>query len=220
MYESNASQDLTAAWSDSSQIIEFIPGMRDDVSPFSNLRPAYTSRFLSCATSVLLEEFEERLQEVAKYFPEIEGEIKIGLTNSYRGLAVVMSRGKSISRKLSFPPLTKRGLPSRYVIGHELMHLSHVLKKGFPGTERATDVFTLARLPPKLLDAPPVYLRMPESIRRHWSRGEFQTVFSTLAHDLALDAILSRNENCRYIARWEAMFAKKAQESISLSWPL
>ena len=159
-----------------------------------------------------MNEFEDRFRQVARYFPEITGEIKIGVTNSYRGLAMMEYRGKIVSRKLSFPHIARKGLPTRYVIGHELMHISHAQCKDFPGSERATDILALARLPPELIDSAPVYLKVPDHIRKNWSHHGIRLFVSDLAHSLAVDSIGSRGTNRRYIARWESIFNERIRE--------
>lgn len=203
-------------WQDTSQIIDYLSQDYADSGSTRELSLSYTSRFVSSATSDLLCAFEDRLRQVLPFFPEITGEIRIGITNSYKGLAAFESYGGIVSKKVSFPPLSKKGLPSRYVIGHELMHLSHAQSRDFPGTERATDIFTLARLPSEFLDSPPVYLRIPDDIRRNWLEPDVHKVVSSLAHELALKSVISCGKDHRYISRWESTFEKKVREMTSL----
>lgn len=168
----------------------------------------FTKPFAARASPRLLYHFQRRLYTLLKYFPEIRGEIRIGLTNSYMGLASTESDGNRVTaRKLSFPPLNKNGTPSSYIIGHELMHLvQEKRKKTIPGTERATDVYTLARLPPRYIDHLPVYLKTPRKLSRHWSNERVRNLASIMMHELAIEAIIIRKTNPRYISWWENQF--------------
>jgi len=164
----------------------------------------FTKPFLEKATPSLIGSFSSRLEMVLRYFPEIRGEIKIGLTNVHHGLASTELDGKRMLKKISFPPLKRVGLPSRFIIGHELMHLVQVKqKKSIPGTERACDLFTLARLPPKYIDHLPVYLAIPKMIRVNWEDRQTRRLASVFMHELAIEAILSRRTIPRYIIWWE-----------------
>lgn len=213
MHELDITPDWLMTWHADSQAIEFFPEYSEDAELLEAPNLIYSSCFVSGLRPELLSVFEKRFRRVAAHFPEIKGDIKIGVTNSYRGLASTEYRGKTISRKLSFPHIGQKGLPSSFVIGHELMHISHAQLRNFPGSERATDIFTLARLPPELIDSAPVYLRVPEQIRRNWSKSTIWPAISRLAHELAIEAIGIRGSFQRYIARWESMFESEIQNS-------
>lgn len=212
MYELDITPDWLMTWHTDSQAIEFIPEHSEDAEQLVALNLIYTSYFVSSLRPELLRVFEERFRRVAAHFPEIKGDIKIGVTNSYRGLALTEYRGKTLSRKLSFPHIARKGVPSCFVIGHELMHISHAQLRNFPGSERATDIFTLARLPSELIDSAPVYLRVPEQIRRNWSDSMIWPAISSLAHELAIEAVSIRGAFPRYIARWESMFESEIRK--------
>lgn len=216
MAELDITPDWILTWQDTGQIIDYLPQDCADAESVGGLRLVYTNRFLSSASSDLLSSFEHRLREVLPFFPEITGEVKIGITSSYKGLAITESHGGIVSKKLSFPPLNKKGLPSKYVIGHELMHLSQAQSQNFPRTERATDIFTLARLPPELLDSPPVYLRIPDHIRKNWLKSGTHEFVSSLAHELALQSVILYGTYHKYILRWESTFEKRIREMTDL----
>jgi len=212
MMELDITPDWVLTWQSCGQVIDFLPSSLADLESAQGLNLEYTSRFISSATPDLLSAFEDRFRQVSALFPEITGDIKIGITNSYRGLAITESRGGIISRKLSFPPLSNKGLPSKYIIGHELMHICHAQTRHFPGTERATDIFTLARLPPEFLDSPPPYLKIPDYVRRNWLQPGIHGFVSNLAHELALISTLSVGADHRYIQKWESTFEKRTRE--------
>ena len=180
-------------------------------------RLTFTKPFIDGADPDLINEFSNRLISVSQYFPEIKGEIKIGMTTSYKGLAMTESDGNVMMKKISFPPLKKSGLPSRYVMGHEMMHIVQAKQSSIPGTERATDVHTLARLPPVFIDHAPIYLRVPKEIRRNWSHSRINPIVSELAHDLAIEAVITRRTNPRYIRWWESNFDERVDRNSSLS---
>ena len=52
--------------------------------------------------------------------------------------------------------------PTYWTFGHELMHLAQFSARAIPATERATDVYALARLPPRFIDESPSYLVSPK----------------------------------------------------------
>lgn len=167
----------------------------------------------------MLTRFSERFDSVMRYYPELHGEIKIGMTTSYNGLAVTRSDGDTRKSKLCFPPLKRKGLPSRYVMGHEIMHLVQHAQDSLPGTERSCDIFTLARLPPRFIDHPPIYLSVPPSVRRPWVDGEVDSRVSELAHEIAIEAVITRPENPHYIQWWENEFAGRLRDSPRMDHP-
>jgi len=173
----------------------------------------FTKPFIVRADPRLLYGFSRRLGSVLRYFPEIRGEIKVGLTNVYKGLASTESDGTTFHKKISFPSLKRAGIPTRYIMGHELMHIVQAKQsKTIPGTERACDVFTLARLPPRFIDQPPIYLSIPRKIRINWSNNHVRSLASSLMHDLAVEAIITRKTNPRYIRWWENQLVQLAED--------
>lgn len=174
----------------------------------------FTKPFLDRANAKLIGEFTARFESVAIHFSELKGEIRIGMTTSYNGLALTGTKGGAAFDKLCFPPLCRKGLPSRYVIGHELMHLVQSKDGSIPLTERSCDIFTLARLPASLLDHPPLYLRMPREVRAAWNSPAFHRELAEAAHLLAIEAMVTRKENARYISWWERRFSEKAARII------
>jgi hypothetical protein len=174
-------------------------------------RLIFTRPFANRASSVLLHEFTERFESVARHFSEVKGEMKVGMTTSYRGLALSGVKGGAAFDKLCFPPLDKKGIPSRYVMGHELMHIVQSKDESLPRTERSCDIFTLARLPADLIDHPPIYLRMPRAAKERWSDPSMRPALAEAAHLLAIEALLIREENPRYISWWEKRFSQRAE---------
>lgn len=171
----------------------------------------FTKPFIRHATPKMLDRFSKRFNSVAGFFPEVRGEIKVGMTTSYRGLASTETKGQSTSEKLCFPPLRRMGLPTRYVIGHELMHVVQAKLESLPETERSCDVFTLARLPSSFIDHPPAYLRIPREIRENWSKEGADPDPACIAHELAIEAVITRDKNPRYIQWWESKFSGKME---------
>jgi len=176
-----------------------------DVDPPPALR--FTKPFMKRASPRLLQQFSSRFDSVSRYFTEVRGEVNIGLTTSYRGLALSGVKGGAAFEKLCFPPLDRKGLPSRYVMGHELMHIVQSKTEGLPGTERSCDIFTLARMPADMLDQPPIYLRVPQSARERWIASG---ALAEAAHLLAIEAVVMRPDNAKYICWWEKRFAEGA----------
>jgi hypothetical protein len=171
----------------------------------------FTKPFIKRATPKMLDRFSKRFNSVAGFFPEVRGEIKIGITTSYRGLAATETKDQLTSEKLCFPPLRRMGLPTRYVIGHELMHIVQAKLESLPETERSCDVFTLARLPPSFIDHPPTYLRVPREVRENWRGEGLNPDPARVAHELAIEAIITREKNPRYIQWWESEFSGRME---------
>jgi hypothetical protein len=155
-------------------------------------------------------ELSSRLNRVHKYFPEMKPRIKVGITRSYDGLAFQSDEGfvKLMVR------VRKTGTgawkyPTYWTLGHELMHLAQFNAKGIPGTERATDIYALARLPPEFIDESPSYLVTPRRPRKTWTREH-----ARIAHELALEAVKQRSNGLRRYAKWwEDEFGRVATES-------
>ena len=180
--------------------------------PWGPPRLSFTKPFIKRATPKTLDRFSRKFVSVIRYFPEVRGEITIGLTTSYKGLAVMWTDGGCTRWKISFPPLGRGGLPTRYVIGHELMHIVQAKEGSLPATERSCDVFTLARLPPDFIDHPPMYLRLSFEVRRSWPSGSSVPLFANLAHELAIEAVIIRGKNRHYIQWWEREFAARMEK--------
>ena len=174
----------------------------------------FTKPFVKRASPRLLQQFYKRFDSVSRYFSEVKGEIKVGLTTSYKGLALTGVKGGAAFEKLCFPPLDRKGMPSRYVIGHELMHIVQSKVDGMPRTERSCDIFTLARLPAEMLDHPPIYLRIPRGAKERWGSPEVNKDLAEAAHLLAIEAVVIRPDNARYINWWEKRFAESAERII------
>ena len=171
----------------------------------------FTKPFIQRATPKMLDRFSKRFNSVAGFFPEVRGEIKVGMTTSYKGLAATEKKGQLTSEKLCFPPLRRMGLPTRYVIGHELMHIVQAKLESLPETERSCDVFTLARLPSSFIDRPPAYLRIPREVRENWRREGSDPDPACIAHELAIEAVITREKNPRYIQWWESEFSARTE---------
>ena len=187
------------------------PDFYSEAAPFERGPPnlVFTKPFIQRSTPKMLDLFSKRFNAVAGFFPEVKGEIKVGVTTSYKGLAATETKGELTSEKLCFPPLRRMGLPTKYVIGHELMHIVQAKLESLPETERSCDVFTLARLPPSFIDYPPPYLRIPRGVRENWtSEGSVQE-HARVAHELAIEAIIIRDKNPRYIQWWESEFSAR-----------
>jgi len=154
-------------------------------------------------------DLERRLTRVARYFPEMKPQMKIGLTKSYDGMVFESEDGQvklmlGVSRKRAGGWL----LPTHWTIAHELMHLVQFNSKGIPGGERATDIYALARLPQELIDASPRYLVVPKGLRTSWTRRD-----ADLARRLAKKAIRLRDRGLRrYAVWWEKEFEKAVRE--------
>jgi len=181
--------------------------------PWGPPRLSFTKPFIDRATPKTLDRFSRKFNSVVRFFPEVRGELTIGLTTSYKGLATMWTDDGSTREKISFPPLGRKGVPTCYVIGHELMHIVQAKGDSLPATERSCDLFTLARLPPCLIDHPPIYLRLPYDARRCWPGSSSVSSLANLAHELAIEAVIIREENPRYIRWWEKEFAVRMKES-------
>lgn len=143
-------------------------------------------------------ELSSRLNRLHRYFPETKPRIKVGITRSYDGLAFQSNEG--FVKLLIGVRRTRTGAwkyPTYWTLAHELMHLAQFNAKGIPGTERATDIYALARLPPELIDDSPSYLDVPKGPRKTWIREH-----AKIAHKLALEALKQRNNGLRRYAKW------------------
>jgi len=143
-------------------------------------------------------ELSSRLNKLHQYFPEIRPRVKVGMTRSYDGLAFQSNEG-SVKLMIGVRR-TRTGAweyPTHWTLAHELMHLAQFNAKGIPSTERATDIYALARLPPKFIDESPSYLVVPKGARKTWTREH-----GKIAHDVALEALKQRSNGLRRYAKW------------------
>jgi hypothetical protein len=124
--------------------------------------------------------------------------VKVGITRSYDGLAFQSNEG---SVKLMIRVRrTRTGAwkyPTYWTLGHELMHLAQFNAKRIPATERATDIYALARLHPKFIDESPSYLVALKGPSKTWTREH-----AKIAHKLALEALKQRSNGLRRYAKW------------------
>jgi hypothetical protein len=143
-------------------------------------------------------EVEKRLNELHQFFPEMKPKLKIGITRIYDGLAFQSNSG-NVKLRLEVKKTRKNGwkYPTYWTIAHEFMHLAQFNSKGIPGGERACDVYTLSRLPPRYIDDSPSYLVVPPENRDTWSVED-----ARLAHDLAKEALIRRKKGLRNYAAW------------------
>lgn len=101
----------------------------------------------------------DRVRECLRRFPELdEHDITVGITRSADGIAV----WEDFTVRFD----VRRGLPTRYVVAHELTHLLQALRH-VPQGEVQCDVWTLARHP-SFRDEPPCYLPVPDVLVRSW----------------------------------------------------
>jgi hypothetical protein len=169
----------------------------------------WTRTALALPSSVR-KELSSRLNKLHRYFPEMEPRVKVGITRSYDGLAF-QSNGGSVKLMIRVRR-TRTGAwkyPTYWTLGHELMHLAQFNTKGIPSTERATDIYALARLPPEFIDESPSYLVEPRGTRKTWTREH-----AKIAHRLALVALKQRSNGLRRYAKWwEDAFERLTTES-------
>jgi hypothetical protein len=151
-------------------------------------------------------ELAGRLESLHKYFREIKPSMKIGISRSYDGL-VFQSDDGHVKLMLGVRR-TRKGtwrMPTYYTVAHELMHLVQFNNSSIPGGERACDVHTLSRLPPRFIDESPTYLVVPPGRRGRWTRED-----AKMAHELASEAIRRREAGLkRYAVWWESEFERR-----------
>ena len=152
------------------------------------------------------EEILRRLNMVHQFFPEVEPRVKIGLTRFFEGLVFQSSSG---SVKLSLEVRKQKDgtwrIPTHWTIAHELMHLIQFASADIPRGERACDIFTLARIPPRFVDESPTYLFVPPEARTIWREED-----AKLAHNLAKEAIERlRDGDASYSSFWEDEFERR-----------
>ena len=169
------------------------------------LEIAWTRNALTLSPN-LRSEVERRVRRLHPYFPEMNRKMKIGLTRSFDGLAFQSDDG--VIKLMLDVRKARNGdykSPTHWTIAHELMHLAQFNTRDIPSGERACDLYTLARLPPKYIDEAPSYLVIPRSIRSSW-----RTELAAVAHDTARQAIRKRASGVRnYIMWWEREFERK-----------
>lgn len=143
-------------------------------------------------------ELSSRLNRLHPYFPEIKRRVKVGITRSYDGIAY--QSNESFDKVMFGVRRVRTGAwkyPTYFTFAHELMHLAQFNAKGIPGTERATDIYALARLPPEFIDDSPSYLTAPKGPRKTWTPEH-----AKIAHNLALQALNRRSNGLRRYAKW------------------
>jgi hypothetical protein len=165
---------------------------------------SWTKRALRLPPEVR-DELACRLEKVSEFFPEMKKSMKIGITRFYDGLVWQSDSGR-VKLMVDVHRSRKNGwvYPTHWTIGHELMHLAQFNSEGIPAGERATDVFALARLPPRFIDESPTYLVVSDGPRESWKHEH-----AVLAHELAMKAVKLRSDGLRnYAVWWEDEFDK------------
>ena len=126
------------------------------------------------------------IEEVAKHFPELSGQIlRVGYTSS-GGTA-----DKHLM-KISIQPGSQ--VYSYALIAHELTHLIQG-SAGIPNGEKACDLWTMARHP-LFNEIPPSYLEIPQDIMDEWE------VYKDLIREKAIQAITMRQRGLRRYILW------------------
>jgi len=154
-------------------------------------------------------ELTARLERLSEFFPEMRKSMKIGITRFLDGLVWQSDSGK-VKLMIDVHKSRKDGwkYPTYWTIAHELMHLAQFNSEGIPSGERATDIYGLARLPPRFIDESPTYLVVPDGQREVWKPEH-----AKLAHELAKKAIELRNSGLKnYAVWWEEEFEKAFPE--------
>lgn len=177
-------------------------------NPYTRPMPltlTWTRRALKLPQEVR-DELTSRLEKLHPFFPEMTPVMKVGITRFYDGLAFMSDSGK-VRLWVNVHRRRKGGwvYPTHWTLAHEMMHLAQFNDDRIPSGERACDVFTLARLSPRLIDDSPSYLVITQDIRDDWSDRH-----SKLAHELAKEGIRLRNDGLRkYASWWEDEFEKR-----------
>jgi len=151
------------------------------------------------------QELLDRLEELGEFFPEMKRKMRIGITRFYDGLVWQSDSGHV--KLMVDVHRSKKGAwryPTYWTIAHELMHLAQFNTDHIPSGERATDIYALARLPPRFIDESPSYLVVPDGPRDVW-----KVEHAKLAHELAVKAVTLRKHGLRrYAVWWESEFEK------------
>lgn len=151
-------------------------------------------------------EISRRLNALQPHFPELRPQIRVGLTRFFEGF-VFQSNSGFVRLNLEVRKEKNGALryPTYWTIAHELMHLVQFNSDGIPGDERACDIFTLARLPPRFIDESPTYLFVPPEARAVWREKDAE-----LAHSLAELAVEKlRDGDTSYESFWEDEFERR-----------
>lgn len=150
-------------------------------------------------------ELAGRLEKLSEYFPEMKKTMKIGITRFYDGLVFQSNSGR-VKLMVDVHKSRKKGwvYPTYWTIAHELMHLAQFNSDGIPSGERATDVYALARLPPRFIDDSPSYLVVPPRLRDEWKPEH-----ARIAREVAEKALVMRHSGLKnYAVWWEDEFER------------
>jgi hypothetical protein len=136
-------------------------------------------------------EFKARIMEVYELFPELQDKrISCGMLKMHGWVEGTATGWTS-------PPVFRlRPNISSYTIAHELTHLVQGNGSGIPHGETACDIWTLDRLPAKLLDQRPYYLL--KNLRCDWKKNK------EAVKELCSQAIQVRKTRRTYITCWSA----------------
>lgn len=148
-------------------------------------------KYTSYVPDDVLDELDDKLNEVLQYFPELwNNTIKVGYTSTDIGKYISSEKYSEISYVRLY-----KGV-SLHTIAHELMHSVQYMKEDIPMGERPCELWTLAR-EPSILDKPPMsYLSTPSKIRNNWKDWRIQV------HNLAKQAIKERENGRRNYLKW------------------
>ena len=145
-------------------------------------------------------------------FPELQGKtITVGYTSAHLGSALVPLREEAAARltiRLKVKKLTYN------TIGHEFTHLLQGLSKihfkagkateAMPFGEKQCDIWTLARSP-LFLDDAPTYIRLPPKMREDWPR------YAKPVRRLCIAALKKRRTHRLYMQWLEAKIKELAK---------
>jgi len=150
----------------------------------SNLPPPPRVRvFYTAAMKQRLQpDMEKMILRALREFPELDSAtLTIGYTKRHLGVAI---RDNMTIRLNPYHP-------SYNTIGHELTHLLQG-RGAIPGGEVQCDIWTLARSP-LFLDEAPTYLPLGTKLKSNWLR------YAMRVRELCIAAIARRREHPRYI---------------------
>jgi len=138
--------------------------------------------FTSALKDRLTPDYEKMILRSLREFPELDGTtVTIGYTKRHLGVAI----RDDLTIRLN------PHHPSYNTIGHELMHLLQGRGK-IPGGEVQCDIWTLARSP-LFLDEAPAYLPLGTKIKTNWPR------YAKRVRELCIAAIAERATRRQYI---------------------
>jgi hypothetical protein len=169
--------------------------------------PQLRKRLSRRAVDMLLKAFGE--------FPELKGQIiTVGYTSAHLGSALVPLREEAAARltiRVKIQKLTYN------TIGHELTHLLQGLSKihfkagkaseAMPFGEKQCDIWTLARSP-LFLDDAPTYIRLPRAMREDWPR------YAKSVRRLCIAALKKRRTHRLYMQWLEAKIKDLAKRPV------